>query len=489
MIGFGAGVLWRSFFDLGFSFSIFLLLLGAATLFLFFFVKVEKRDIFLLFSLFLILSSFGVLRFDLKESSFSKTALDSYLEKEVQIEAIVVEEVEKGIDNTEIIAFVKEIRGKKIEDDIKISIFSEPFVSLEYGDSIRIKGKIKKPKNFKSENGRVFNYVSYLEKDGIFYQMFYPEIEKVKSGGGNFLKRNLFKLKSAFLKKAKEIIPSPESDLLGGVLLGSKGSLGDDLQRDFRKTGLIHIVVLSGYNITIVAKAVSKVASFFFAGTLAAILSALSIFCFAILTGASATVIRASIMALLVILARLTIRDYAIMRALFFAGFLMIFFNPYILAFDPSFQLSFTATLGLIVLSPYIERIFSFITEKWGLREIFGATISTQIFVLPIILYMMGELSIVSVPVNLLVLVTVPASMLFGFLAGSISFLSSIIAVPFAHIAYFLFAYQMKVVNLFASFSFSSLKIESFSIWLVILIYILYALFIYKFIYNRDKKL
>ncbi len=190
-------------------------------------------------------------------------------------------------------------------------------------------------------------------------------------------------------------------------------------------------------------------------------------------------------MALLVILARATKRTYAITRALFLAGFLMIIYDPEILVFDPSFQLSFVAAFGLIMLSPYFEKLFNFLPNTLGFREVAGATISTQIFILPLILYMMGELSIVSVPVNLFVLVTIPITMLLGFLTGIFSFVSSLVALPFAYGAYLLLMYQLKIVEFFASFSFSAIKIDFFPFWFVIFLYLGYAFLIYYFIYNK----
>ncbi len=487
------GVLLHSFFNFSFEFSLLMFLIGIFILLLYFVLKntldVSKQrnefaPIFFI-SIALISLSFGILRFNIEKAISNPNTFDTHLNEDLKIKALVVKEVEKDLDNAKVVALVKKINGKSVEKSAKISVITKPFISLEYGDTILIEGEIQKPSNFKSENGREFDYVSYLAKDEIFYQSFYPDIEKISSGGGNFIKAELLSFKNKFLQKLKSLIPSPESDLLGGLLLGSKGPLGDKLQSDFRKTGLIHIVVLSGYNVTVVAQAITKGASFMFSPALAALFSVFSIICFAILTGAGATVVRASIMALLVILARATKRTYAITRALFLAGFLMIIYDPEILVFDPSFQLSFVAAFGLIMLSPYFEKLFNFLPNTLGFREVAGATISTQIFILPLILYMMGELSIVSVPVNLFVLVTIPITMLLGFLTGIFSFVSSLVALPFAYGAYLLLMYQLKIVEFFASFSFSAIKIDFFPFWFVIFLYLGYAFLIYYFIYNK----
>src|SRR5690606_38185089 len=112
-----------------------------------------------------------------------------------------------------------------------------------------------------------------------------------------------------------------------------------------------------------------------------------SIVLFAIMTGASATTIRASIMALVVILARGAGRRYDVTRALTFAAVLMVAENPRILAFDIGFQLSFLATLALIFVSPLVSDRLSFVSERFQLREILSTSISTQLFTAPFILY------------------------------------------------------------------------------------------------------
>jgi len=257
------------------------------------------------------------------------------------------------------------------------------------------------------------------------------------------------------------MIPEPAASLLGGLVVGAKRSLGADWLEKFRTVGVIHIVVLSGYNITIVAEFIMRLLAFlprqigFGAG-------ALAIMFFAVMTGGSATVVRASLMAVLVIIARATGRIYGITRALLLAGFLMVLHNPKILVFDTSFQLSFLATLGLIYLSPAIERRLGFIPEKLQLRQIAAATIATQVFVLPLLLFQMGTLSLIAVPANLLILPTIPWTMLFGFLAGAIGFVSQIFALPFAFLAYVLLAFQLKIVALFAALPFATISIPYF---------------------------
>ncbi|MFH1402105.1 MAG: ComEC/Rec2 family competence protein [Patescibacteria group bacterium] len=500
VLSFVAGIAICSVFDLGVYFGLFLILLSGVLL------LVQGRDLplgksrpYLFIIFFFLFFGLGFLRCSFSNTTQPRQALDNLVGREISAIGIVVDEPDEREDNTKLTVEISEINNFTLADfasqnpptqgattksfnnsKIKILLTIPHYPQFEYGDKIEFFGKLQKPKNFKSDNNREFDYIKYLAKDGIFYQMFYLKTELVSKSNGNFIKEKLFAIKRNFLEEVGKTIPEPQVSLLGGLLLGTKQSLGQKLQDDFRKVGLIHIVVLSGYNITIIAEFITGIFSFL-PRMIGLGVGAVSIVLFAIMVGGSATIIRASIMALLVVLARATGRVSEITRALFLAGFVMVMHNPQIVVFDPSFQLSFVATLGLICLSPKISKIFKFIPNKFYLRDSAVATISTQIFVLPLLLYMMGEFSIVAIFVNLLVLMLVPLTMFFGFLAGIIGFVASWLALPFSYLTYFLLSYELTVVELFASLPFASFKIPPFSAGLMFVIYGLYFLFLIKF--------
>ncbi len=359
-------------------------------------------------------------------------------------------------------------------------VTADLYPKFQYGDRLLISGLLSKPKNFADAGGKIFDYQGYLAKEGIYYQISRPKVTLMGSGHGNFVVAKLFALKHAFLKNIGNLIPEPHASLLGGLVVGAKRSLGKNLLEDFRHAGVIHVVVLSGYNITIVAEAIMNFFGFL-PSNAGRIFGALGIILFAIMTGGSATVVRASIMALLVILAKAVSRRYDIIRALLFAGFLMALQNPKILVFDSSFQLSFMSTLALIFVSPLLEKHFSFITEKFGLRSVVVATLSTQIFVLPMLLYKMGELSLVALPVNLLILFAIPSTMFFGFLAGVVGFISGALAFPWAFMATALLSYELWLVEFFSHLPFSFVAVNSFPLWLALLCYLFYLVIYLRF--------
>jgi len=478
ILSFLAAVGIASLVNVGIYLSAFFILLGL----LLFLVKyiLEIDDVWaVLFITVLLSCGVGLLRVEVNQFFKNTSALDKHVGTEFVFEGVILDEPKVKEKNTQLRVYLE-------GENVGILVFADTYPQFQYGDKIKVRGKLQKPENFETDTGRIFDYVSYLDKDNIFYQIFYPEIELIDSGGGNFVKRWMFGLKNAFLSSVKQVVPEPHSALLGGITVGAEESLGAELEDDFRKTGIIHIVVLSGYNITIVAEFFMRI--FAWLPLLwKSLIGGLSILLFMIMTGATATIVRASLMAVLVIIARITGRTTDILRLLLVAGFLMVIQNPSILIFDPSFQLSFLATLGLIYLAPFIEKYLGFMPSRFELREFATATIATQIFVLPLLLYMTGEISLVSIPVNLLVLPVIPVSMFLGLFTGVFGWISSALAFPIGFLNFVLLDYVLKVVDFFSSLSFASVFVGGFSVWVMVSVYLVYVFGVWML--HKRKKL
>lgn len=451
--GFLSGVVWGSLFSSSLTISLLFGLLGCGVIVVSVYEK--RKDMYIILSLFLICVSFGIARVYMSDARFNAS------EEKQLIEGVVIREPDVR-DNMQWIVVEREVRTR---------IAVDHFPQIRYGDKIRVEGDTMLPENFETDTGRIFDYMGYLKRDNIKYVMWYPEITIIERGGGNIVVTNLLTLKHIFKSHIDSVIPEPHASLANGILLGSKQGLGEKLERAFRDTGIVHIVVLSGYNVTIVALFVLWVFSFL-PFRIARMLALGSIIIFAIIVGGGATVIRASLMASLAIFAPVIHRTYNIHRSLAFAAFAMVLLNPYVLVFDPSFQLSFLATIGLVYLSPVIARPLSFIPSRFEVQDIVVATISTQIFVLPFLLYMTGQISIVSLPVNLLVLPVIPIAMLAAFLTGISGFFWSVCAHIFAYPTYVLLEYVFVVVQTLAAVPYATVSTPPFPFWVVLIFYI-----------------
>ncbi len=364
---------------------------------------------------------------------------------------VIVKEPDKRENNTHYVVFVE-------KENFTVRMTAPRSPQYYFNEEIVFRGELEKPEKFKNENDIEFDYPKFLAKDGIGYVMFNPQVTAREQKSGKYLRTFLITIKNWFSINLQKELKSPQSGLAAGILIGSKQLLGKELLEDFRIAGLIHLVVLSGYNVTIIADAIKKV----FAGLpilYAKICSIIFIICFAILTGASATTVRASIMAIIGVLAFGSSRKYEVNRALWVAGFLMVVQNPKILAGDPGFQLSFLATLGLIHVSPIISKRLSFITNKFQIREIISTTISTQLTVFPLIIKMTGEISVIAILTNILVLPLMPTAMLLSALSGLLSFLNPI-SKPISFVAYLILSFIIFVAEFFSGLSFAVLKVS-----------------------------
>jgi len=422
--------------------------------------------------------------------------LDSFVGKPVSVEGFVSSESSvKGVSQTFVldpttlgISFRGQMYpvslGEKeqsclLQQSFRVSADIYPEVS--FGDKVVVSGNIDVPENFVTDAGREFDYVSYLGKDSIFYTISFSQLEIVEEKSRGGFRRSLFDIKDSFLNQIKRMVPEPESALLGGILLGEKESLGEEVEKSFVRTGLIHIVVLSGYNVSLVADAIARVLVFL-PTTLAYAASSAGILSFMVLTGAHAPIVRASIMAILLLIAKFLGRPASSGRLLLVVATIMVLENPAILVHDVSFHLSFLATAGLLFIFPKVETVISpKIPSLLGLREIASASISTQIAVLPYLLWSIGSFSIISPLTNIIILPFVPLGMLLGFLGGILSY----ICYPFAKMVSFVTTIVLStvvhIVSWFSKIPFSLVTIPDVSFMFVIIAYILmWYYFLYK---------
>jgi len=368
-------------------------------------------------------------------------------------------------------------------EDTRILAVVPLYPEVRYGEYVRVEGKLVLPEPFDTDGGRVFRYDQFLRKDGIFGLVERAHLEVIAPRVGTLTTiRGFFSdLKTGFLTSLAAALPEPEAALAGGLVAGGKQGLGDGLLDAFIRSGLIHIVVLSGYNVMIVAEAVMRLLSVF-PRRVAAAAAVLTIGAFVLAAGAGAASIRAGLMAGIALFARATYKTYDAVRALVVAGILMLLWNPLLLAYDPGFQLSFVATLGLILGAPLVERKLTFLTNTF-LREIAASTIAAQIAVLPLLLYQNGLFSVVALPANLLVLPVVPLAMAASALAGLAGFLVPAIAPVIGLPAYLLLAYIVKVVEFSSSLPLAAFSVPAFPFIITVLAYAGLGYYLWK---NRE---
>ena len=469
VLGFLGGVFVRSFFPIGPIYVIGAALCAATALLVSLVYRHHSRYA-LLAAIALIASGVGIMRMEMGALS-GDPVLAYYVDKNVTLEGIVTDEPDVREKNVLVAIETRALVAGSSSIPVHAGILAHAplYGDVSYGDHVRVRGTLRLPQLFDSGLGRQFNYPAYLAKDGISYELSYADIV-IESNGGNPIKKAALYTKHLYLAGLRAAIAEPEAGLAGGITVGDKRSIGPELSDAFRRVSLVHVVVLSGYNITIVINAIAHLVSWSTRYVQFGI-SGCAVLFFILMSGGGASASRAGAMAMVAMFARVSGRRYVASRALAIVALVMVLWNPYILGFDPGFQLSALATLGLILFTPVFSARLHWLTEKYALREIAASTLATQLAVLPLLLYQNGQLSLVGFPANVLALAPIPLAMLFSFIAA----IAGTILGPFAVIvgfpAYVVLSYIIKVAEVFAALPFAAVSLPAFSAWVLIPIY------------------
>lgn len=260
----------------------------------------------------------------------------------------------------------------------RIRVRTNLYPAWHYGDKLAISGTLQR---------QVIN--RYLSR----FSLMYPRIEMVESGNNIFIG-----LKERLEAWYGRVLPEPEASLMSGIVLGSKRGLPQEFWQKLQTTGTLHIVVASGFNVTVILGA----AIFLFAGIFprpaAVCLGLLAVAVYSFTAGFEPAIVRAAIMGSLAGFGQILGRQSLALRLLFLAAAVMLLLNPLYLL-DVGFQLSFLATLGLILVSPRLPRRL-----PAGMKE----TLAAQLMVWPILLVNFGQVSWIGILVNSLIVPLVP---------------------------------------------------------------------------------
>lgn len=268
-------------------------------------------------------------------------------------------------------------------------------------------------------------------------------------------------------------IPEPQVSLGLGYLLGQKRALPDDLQQALVVTGLTHVVVASGYNLTILVRLArrlfAKVSKY-----LSALSASVMIVGFMGVTGLSPSMSRAGLVSGLSLAAWYYGRKFHPLVLLPFAAAMTVLIDPSYAWNDLGWELSFAAFAGVMILAPLAQRYFFGDKAPGIIRQILGETISAQIVTMPILIFAFGQMSNVSVIANLLVLPLVPLAMLLVFVTGLAGLISAPLATVAGVPATALLTYMTSVINYFAGLSWALTEI-TVSGWVVAMMYLAIA--------------
>ena len=378
-----------------------------------------------------IVALLGYMRVTLPAQQYTLPLTEHYEEK-VYIEGFIKGDIEHKNTRSRYVVDANHIQRAQTKKNTGILVYEPYPTACVSGEGVSFSATLKEPEDFITATGRVFKYKQYLQQIHIY------AIAHTQDSGctGKREKHSFFaRARKRLMDAIHTFLPTEEATLLGGLLLGLRGAMSAELLEAFRATGLLHIIVLSGYNITLVAEMVRRLcartpkAVKFVAPLVVIVL-------FTLLAGAQIAAVRAGSMATIALIARTIHREYDGMQALLLVAGAMVWYNPDQVLFSTSFHLSFLATTGLLLFTSPIERRLKKIPKKFGIRGIVAATIATQVSILPYLAYAIGEVSVIGIPANSIIVPFIPPAMLFGAITAGIALLIPSLAMAISPIAY-----------------------------------------------------
>ncbi len=489
------------------------ILLSLASLTGLLFSLVKKRKVYIFSFIILSLFFFGILNinFYLHPKPAGKN-ISQFTDKEkVTIEGVICKNPEVSPHKIDLVVATKRIinGGIYIPTDEKILLSVRiKDRSFKCGDYIRAKVLLRVPHNFNNPGG--FDYKRYLLFRGIRLRGSVnnpTHIVVIRENTGNILKSSLEGYRTKLRKIILEHSSSPESKILQALILGEKREIPGEIRENFNRTGISHVLAISGLHIGIIAflsfiiiRWIMKTSGYlllrFNIIKVSALYSIIPIMSYALIAGYSISTIRATIMILCFLIAILIGRERDLLNTLAFAAFLILAFSPVSL-FDVSFQLSFIAVAAILIITPALNSLL----PKWKMNEIsrtmkivirivlfifvsFSAAIGTA----PLIAFYFNRISTMTLLSNLLIIPIIGFIVLpVGLFAAAVLPLSAYLAGILIKISSFFICISNYIIDYLSHFSFSSFTVTNPSI-LEVFLYYAFIFLSARLIHSRRAK-
>ncbi len=338
---------------------------------------------------------------------------------------------------------------------------------IAYGDRVRATGALDPP-----GAGDAFSYADYLGRQGVFTIMRNAGLEVIGEGAGAPLVVPLLELKQIVRGVIESGLPEPQAGLLTGILLGDERGISSELEAAFDRVGASHVIAISGFNMVIVSAIVLRMFSSA-AGernSVASICAILVVAMYSLFVGASPGILRAALMSGLLIIGNQLRRRTFLPTSLACAALALSFLDPNVLL-DIGFQLSFFAVLGLgLFVDPLSARFEALLESALPsqiakpihsfLNEPLIVSFAAQITILPLTILYFGRLSLVSLPVNLLIVPMQSALLILGFVAVAAYIFAPVIGTLFFWAELVCLSWTIAVVRAFAQFEFAEVLVD-----------------------------
>jgi competence protein ComEC len=350
----------------------------------------------------------------------------------------------------------------------KLMLYVPRYTDYRNGDRLDVRGSLKTPEAFDG-----FDYRGYLAGQGIYSVLYYPdEVSIIARDQGNPARLKIYQLRHALAASLGRALPEPQAALTQGVVLGWSGDIPQPVRDDFSETGTAHLLAISGLHLAIIAGlGLGLGIRLFGRQRYIYIWLALAVIWFyALISGLQTPVLRGAIMVSLFLGAETLGRQRSAMTSLALAAAIIVAINPTVLL-TASFQLSFSAMLGLVLITPHIHAAGARGVRRWlgetGVMVQTAALLNIAISVSlgailmtwPLVAWHFGVVSFTGALGTLLTLPMLPPLIICGALTGLVGLVSAAAAQAIGWLAWLAASYIGGVVQGLASLPFASINV------------------------------
>lgn len=437
-----------------------------------------NAKIILVFCISAIISNTYILYINSKYSKFYEN-----IPNIINAQAVIISEREEKEYSYQYIIKIKEGRYKNKR--FILSIKKDEKNILEYGDLIKLEGDYIAPQE--SRNYKGFNYREYLKTKKVFGIIKADNIKILEHKKTSEILIVTNNIRNSIISKSKQILPDKTSNLLIGILLGNKSEISKEVLEDFKTSNLSHILSVSGMHTSYIVLGITYILSRSKVSKRCIyIFTIIFLIFFMFITNFTASVIRACIMGILMIVAKIFYCKTDFATSISISLLLTLIFNPFLVN-EIGLQLSYLGTIGIILFNQNIEEIFCKIKFNNKLSKILSVTVSAQIMIIPIMALKFNTFSLTFFISNTLVTPFLGIIMILGYLTIFASFISYNIAKLLAVILNFSLEGLINISHFTSKLPFSKILIKTPYTIAIIFIYffILSCNYIFTFYYSN----
>ncbi len=427
----------------------------------------------------------GNAQYNKVENKF-KSVIDAYIDKPISFESCIIkppiinkDEQTDYIVKLNKISYNNEVHDLPIKIKLTIPNNKKSNKIFNFGDNIEVTGKLRLPTV--ALNKGSFDYNDYLKSQGI-YGVCYANQYQVKKIKGdlrpNIIEHYVFKIQSSVINTINKFLPNNEAALLKALIIGDKSELSPEVRENFAISGLSHVIAVSGMHLTIFIISIGFLLKFFKINKyISHFISIIFIVIFIFVAGSTPSVMRAGIMAIIFLFAYFINKDADTLNSLFISAALILIYNPLIL-FNAAFQLSFAATLSILIFYKPIYDKIKFLPNS--IAKILSASLAAQLGTALITAYHFNSFSIIAILSNIVIVPCISITLISGlmlYLVGNISFY---IGLGISGLSFIFLKFILSASKILANIPYAMITIARPSLALIIgyllFIYILYNL-------------